>query len=62
MMSAGVFLLKGFAADDGDVDDHDGHDDVNHGDDNDDDADEGVNLVVQAAHTPPPPFVCPLTD
>ena len=25
------FLLKGFAADDGDVDDHDGHDDVNQG-------------------------------
>ena len=25
------FLLEGFAADDGDVVDHDGHDDVNHG-------------------------------
>ena len=35
------FLLEGFAADDGDAVDHDGHDDVDHGDDNDDDADEG---------------------
>ena len=50
MMSAGVFLLEGFAADDGDVVDHDGHDDVNQGewwwiiiiaDDHDGDADEG---------------------
>ena len=44
------FLLEGFAADGGVVDDYDGHDDVNHGewwwviiiaDDHDGDADEG---------------------
>ena len=51
MMPAGVFLLEGFAADGGVVDDYDGHDDVNHGewwwiiiiaDDHDGDADEGL--------------------
>ena len=45
------FLLEGFAADGGVVDDYDGHDDVNHGewwwiviiaDDHDGDADEGL--------------------
>ena len=31
MMPAGFFLLEGFAAYGGVVDDYDGHDDVNHG-------------------------------